>query len=150
MANVRDATIFDVDDVVNVHLFEINRSINSAIGSQRLKYLYEQVLNSSSGVLLVAIEDGQLVGFICGTSSYHDFVHDLEKDPLRPPLGELMDFTLPEHLPALLAEMDAFIDAEIKPLERENMQYFDRRREFARTDLDALAINQSLVWKDRG
>ena len=76
MANVRDATIFDVDDVVNVHLFAINRSINSAIGSQRLKYLYEQVLNSSSGVLLVAIEDGQLVGFICGTSSYHDFVRE--------------------------------------------------------------------------
>ena len=47
-----------------------------------------------------------------------------------------MDFTLPEHLPPLLAEMDAFIEAEIKPLERENMQYFDRRREFARTDLD--------------
>ena len=47
-----------------------------------------------------------------------------------------MDFTLPEHLPGLLAEMDAFIEAEIKPLERENMQYFDRHREFARTDLD--------------
>ena len=47
-----------------------------------------------------------------------------------------MDFALPEHLPGLLAEMDAFIEAEIKPLERENMQYFDRRREFARTDLD--------------
>ena len=25
-----------------------------------------------------------------------------------------MDFNLPEHLPALLAEMDAFIDAEMK------------------------------------
>ena len=47
-----------------------------------------------------------------------------------------MDFTLPEHLPPLLAEMDAFIESEIKPLEREHMQYFDRRREFARTDLD--------------
>ena len=39
-----------------------------------------------------------------------------------------MDFALPEHLPELLAEMDAFIEAEIKPLERENMQYFDRHR----------------------
>ena len=47
-----------------------------------------------------------------------------------------MDFTLPEHLPGLLAEMDAFIEAEIKPLERENMQYFDQRRENARTDWD--------------
>ena len=48
-----------------------------------------------------------------------------------------MDFTLPEHLPPLLAEMDAFIEEQIKPLERDHMQYFDRRREFARTDLDS-------------
>jgi alkylation response protein AidB-like acyl-CoA dehydrogenase len=32
--------------------------------------------------------------------------------------------------------MDAFIDAEIKPLEREHIQYFDHRREHARTDWD--------------
>ena len=47
-----------------------------------------------------------------------------------------MDFTLPEHLPGLLAEIDAFIEAEIKPLERENTQYFDQRRENSRTDWD--------------
>lgn len=45
-----------------------------------------------------------------------------------------MDFTLPEHLRDLLGEMDEFIEAEIKPLERENLQYFDHRREHARTD----------------
>src|SRR5690349_24973293 len=50
--------------------------------------------------------------------------------------GISVDFALPEHLPGMLAEMDAFIEAEIKPLEREHMQYFDRRREFARTDLE--------------
>ena len=33
----------------------------------------------------------------------------------------MTDFSVPEHLPALLAEMDAFIEAEIKPLEREHM-----------------------------
>lgn len=47
-----------------------------------------------------------------------------------------MDFTLPEHLPGLLAEMDDFIEREIAPLQAENMQYFDHRREFARTDVD--------------
>jgi len=58
-----------------------------------------------------------------------------------------VDFTLPEHLPALLAEMDAFIEAEITPLERDNMQYFDRRREFARTDLDKGGI-PNRDWED--
>lgn len=46
-----------------------------------------------------------------------------------------MDFTLPDHLPALLAEMDDFIEREIAPLQAEHMQYFDHRREFARTDV---------------
>jgi hypothetical protein len=55
-----------------------------------------------------------------------------------------VDFTLPEHLPELLDEMDAFIEAEIKPLERENMQYFDQRRENARTD-DVLPVLRTLV-----
>ncbi|MGE5694856.1 MAG: acyl-CoA dehydrogenase family protein [Candidatus Sericytochromatia bacterium] len=45
-----------------------------------------------------------------------------------------MDFTLPEHLPGVLEEIDAFIENDIKPLEAENMQYFDQRREYARTD----------------
>ncbi len=58
-----------------------------------------------------------------------------------------MDFTLPEHLPPLLAEMDAFIEAEIAPLEAQNIQYFDRRREFARTDLAGGGI-PSRDWED--
>ena len=47
-----------------------------------------------------------------------------------------MDFELPAEITAKLAELDAFIEAEIKPLERENMQFFDHRREHARTDWD--------------
>jgi len=58
-----------------------------------------------------------------------------------------VDFTLPDHLPGLLAEMDAFIDAEIKPLERENIQFFDQRRENARTDWDNGGIPRR-EWED--
>lgn len=58
-----------------------------------------------------------------------------------------MDFTLPDHLPGLLDEMDAFIEAEIKPLEREHMQYFDQRREYARTDWENGGIPRR-EWED--
>ena len=47
-----------------------------------------------------------------------------------------MDFELPQAIRAKLAELDAFIEAEIKPLEADNIQYFDHRREHARTDWD--------------
>jgi acyl-CoA dehydrogenase len=58
-----------------------------------------------------------------------------------------VDFTLPEHLPGLLADMDEFIESEIKPLERENIQYFDQRREHARTDWDNGGIPRR-EWED--
>ncbi|TRW81226.1 acyl-CoA dehydrogenase family protein [Mycolicibacterium sp. 018/SC-01/001] len=58
-----------------------------------------------------------------------------------------MDFTLPEHLPGLLAEMDAFIEAEIRPLEHEHIQYFDHRREHARTDWDNGGVPRR-EWED--
>ena len=50
-----------------------------------------------------------------------------------------MDFNLPPDLIAYLAELDAFIDSEIKPLQaqHDNERFFDHRREWARTDWDA-------------
>jgi alkylation response protein AidB-like acyl-CoA dehydrogenase len=49
-----------------------------------------------------------------------------------------MDFTLPADLLAYLEELDAFIAAEIKPLEEadDNIRFFDHRREWARTDFE--------------
>jgi alkylation response protein AidB-like acyl-CoA dehydrogenase len=47
-----------------------------------------------------------------------------------------LDFTLPAEIQRKLEELDAFIEAEIRPLEREHPQYFDHRREWARTDFE--------------
>jgi len=47
-----------------------------------------------------------------------------------------MDFAIPTEIQQYLAELDAFIERDIKPLENEHRQYFDHRREHARTDWD--------------
>ncbi len=49
-----------------------------------------------------------------------------------------MDFSLPSDLTAYLAELDAFIAAEITPLVEtdDNIRFFDHRREYARTDFE--------------
>src|SRR3982750_1382914 len=49
-----------------------------------------------------------------------------------------MDFDLPSDLVAYLKELDAFIEAKIKPLEQagDNRRFFDHRREWARTDFE--------------
>jgi len=50
-----------------------------------------------------------------------------------------MDFDLDPDLVAKLAELDAFIEREIKPIEQadDQIRFFDHRREWARTDFDA-------------
>ena len=57
-----------------------------------------------------------------------------------------MDFNLPPALTAYLAELDAFIEDEIRPLQAQddNERFFDHRREHARTDWD----NQGLPRKE--
>ena len=47
-----------------------------------------------------------------------------------------MDPELPDELTDYLAELDEFIEREIKPLEQQddNIRFFDHRREDARTD----------------
>jgi alkylation response protein AidB-like acyl-CoA dehydrogenase len=47
---------------------------------------------------------------------------------------ELQD--VPQDLQDFIARLDEFIEREIKPLEAENMQFFDHRREYARTDFE--------------
>ena len=58
-----------------------------------------------------------------------------------------MNFDLPDHLPPLLEQMDAFIEAEIVPLQAQYPQFFDERREFARTDIDRGGL-PSREWEE--
>ena len=60
-----------------------------------------------------------------------------------------MDFDLPPELVAYLAELDAFIEAEIKPLEQQddNMRFFDHRREYERTDWERGGLPKK-EWED--
>ena len=57
-----------------------------------------------------------------------------------------MDFALPADLTDYLAELDRFIEAEIRPMQAQddNERFFDHRREHARTDWD----NQGLPRKE--
>jgi alkylation response protein AidB-like acyl-CoA dehydrogenase len=56
---------------------------------------------------------------------------------------------IPDDVSALLEEIDAFIETEVRPLEAEgdNARFFDHRREHARTDFDAGGIPRR-EWED--
>ncbi|MFV2173722.1 DUF6285 domain-containing protein [Actinomadura sp. LOL_016] len=58
-----------------------------------------------------------------------------------------MEWSISEDLTRLLNDLDRFIEAEIMPLQREHPQYFDHRREWARTDWDDDGIPAE-QWRD--
>lgn len=60
-----------------------------------------------------------------------------------------MDFTIPEHVTTYIKELDAFIDAEIMPLQMrdDNNRFFDHRREYARTDFENGGLPRD-EWED--
>jgi hypothetical protein len=57
-----------------------------------------------------------------------------------------IDFNIPADIAAYLAELDAFIEREIRPLEQQddNTRFFDHRREHARTDYKGLGLHNDL------
>ena len=60
-----------------------------------------------------------------------------------------MDFNIPAELQDYLQELDAFIEEEIRPLERQddNIRFFDHRREWARTDFENGGLPRE-EWED--
>ena len=60
-----------------------------------------------------------------------------------------MDFSIPEHITKLLADIDAFIEREIMPLQHQddNDRFFDHRREWARTDFEGGGLPRK-EWED--
>lgn len=60
-----------------------------------------------------------------------------------------MDFNIPQDISDYLNVLDAFIEAEIRPLEAQddNIRFFDHRREWARTDFDNNGLPRP-EWED--
>src|ERR1700743_1552792 len=60
-----------------------------------------------------------------------------------------MDFSIPEPIKKLLADIDAFIEKEIVPLQAQddNERFFDHRREWARTDFEHGGLPRK-EWED--
>jgi alkylation response protein AidB-like acyl-CoA dehydrogenase len=66
-------------------------------------------------------------------------------------MSQPVDLTaeIPAEIAAVIEEIDAFIEAEIRPLEQkgDNARFFDHRREIARTDFDLGGI-PGTEWED--
>ena len=58
-----------------------------------------------------------------------------------------MDHLVPERVQGLLQRVDAFIDAEIRPLEEAHPDLFDHTKEFSRTDVERGGI-PTREWRD--
>jgi alkylation response protein AidB-like acyl-CoA dehydrogenase len=58
-----------------------------------------------------------------------------------------MEWSIPEDVQRLIAEIDEFIERELKPIEEANPEFFDHRREFTRTDVERGGI-PTVRWRE--
>ncbi|NKQ51886.1 acyl-CoA dehydrogenase family protein [Amycolatopsis sp. K13G38] len=58
-----------------------------------------------------------------------------------------MEWSIPSDVEQFVKDLDTFIDAEIRPLEAANPEFFDHRREFSRTDVDRGGI-PTRQWRE--
>jgi ribosomal protein S18 acetylase RimI-like enzyme len=69
----------DIEDVAKLHIQVFPGFFLTSLGASFLKELYAGFLSHSSGIFLVAKEEGRVVGFVAGTSSPKVFFSDLRR-----------------------------------------------------------------------
>lgn len=69
----------DIEDVAKLHIQVFPEFFLTSLGASFLKELYAGFLSHSSGIFLVAKEEGRIVGFVAGTSSPRVFFSDLRR-----------------------------------------------------------------------
>lgn len=76
MLFIRDAKPADLNEIAEIHAQSIPYSINSILGIERLKSLYTVFFSNPDHYLIVAEEDGSIIGFISGTSNYSSLMKE--------------------------------------------------------------------------
>lgn len=79
MMNMRNADFEDIDEVVDLHIQAFPGFFLTSLGKGFLKELYAGFLTDSTGIFVVARNEGGLVGFAAGTSEPEAFFADLRR-----------------------------------------------------------------------
>lgn len=75
-----DLTPAEIESIASLHVCGISSGFLSRLGEQFLRLLYRSILHSDAGILIVALCDGQVVGFVSGAVSIKPIYKILLKD----------------------------------------------------------------------
>ncbi len=73
MMNIRNAKKEDAAPVACLHQRALNESFLGSLSAELLRLIYESLVESDQGLLLVAEEEGKVVGFVSGAVKTGDF-----------------------------------------------------------------------------
>ena len=76
---IRLANKIEADQIAKIHHQEINRGFLSQLGIKFLVNLYKAMIVSDSAFIVVAEEDGRVIGFISGCTNVSKFYRDFYK-----------------------------------------------------------------------
>lgn len=79
VTNIRSASINDLQSIVKVHGEAFPDFFLTKMGPKFLKEMYSGYLRHSSGIILVATDHKDVVGFVTGTTSPEEFFSDLRR-----------------------------------------------------------------------
>ncbi|MBN1690972.1 MAG: GNAT family N-acetyltransferase [Dehalococcoidia bacterium] len=74
---LRDMLISDIDRVTDIHLRSFPGFFLSFLGPSFLKQFYSNMVESQHGIALVVCDQGEAVGFACGSNDISGFYRDL-------------------------------------------------------------------------
>lgn len=63
---IRQATVYDLQQIVNVHIACFPSSFSTQMGKDLLRQMYSEYINRTPELFLVAVEDDHVVGFANG------------------------------------------------------------------------------------
>ncbi|MFC0117889.1 GNAT family N-acetyltransferase [Pseudoalteromonas xiamenensis] len=100
---LRDADFQDVEKIIDIHMVAFKGFFLADMGRMFLRLLYLAFIRSDVGVIRVAVDDGNIIGFAAGTIAPEQFFTELKKS---------------EWLSFLLASFFGFIKNPVKTIKK--------------------------------
>lgn len=133
---IRPASRHDVESIVKVHQRAFPTEFLTSLGPSFLTWYYNRAIRSSDGICLVAVEIGEVLGFVCGSHEKEvsvTSVTDRNSDAVRAALSII-----------------ASRPQKLLPLSKRFLWLYSERGKLAKSDVELASLATDPTQQGRG